>query len=120
MFVVNRLLSREKILNVLRRQLSRSVVANSPSSDLVWMSKANNSSNNDTKVLVCGWAGSKKTNVEKYTDLFARDFGLNCFGCIIPMADFMSFDQYAQSKFTSRVLEQVAEQSPESKVKLVC
>jgi hypothetical protein len=39
-------------------------------------------------VLVCGWAGSKRNNVEKYTDLFAKNFGFNTYGCILPMNDF--------------------------------
>ena len=123
MLALNRLLLIDKLFQGLaRRHLSRSRTVNSVSNDLVWMSKANNNINgkdSNAKVLVCGWAGSKKANVEKYTDLFARDFGLNSFGCILPMDDFMSFDQTAQSKFTNTVLSQVSEQCTEDKVKLV-
>ena len=91
------------------------------SSDLVWHTEGKKKTISDTSVLVCGWAGSKRANVEKYTDLFAKNFGLDSFGCILPMADFMSFDHSAQSVFTRQVLNQVSQLQPskERKVNLI-
>ncbi len=87
------------------------------SNDLVWHSKGKSS--NNTTVLVCGWAGSRQPHVAKYTDLFSKTYGLDTFGCILPMSDFMSYDQDAQDKFTRQVLTDVSERTDKEKVKLV-
>ena len=109
-------LLRAKVLVTSRcRNLSCSSVL--ASKDLVWHSKGKSGSN--TSVLVCGWAGSKQPHVAKYTDLFSNTYGLDSFGCILPMSDFMSYDQDAQDKLSRQVLTEVSERIDKEKVKLV-
>ena len=107
-------------VQILRRFFSPIIRRNNSSlssSDLVWHTEGKKK-NVDTSVLVCGWAGSKRVHVEKYTDLFAKNFGLDTFGCILPMADFMSYDHETQSVFTRQVLNGVAQKTKERKDKV--
>ena len=96
------LIKREAVnrLFLVRRMMS------SLSKDQFWHSEGKGRP--DVAVLVCGWAGSKRNNVEKYTDLFATNFGLRSYGCILPMSDFTSFDHDNQSKFARQVLTEMS------------
>ena len=89
--------------------------------DQFWHSGGGKKKKNSKKaaVLVCGWAGSKRSNVEKYTELFSQRFGLETFGCILPMVHFTSFDHDGMSDFATNVLTEMSRKIDADDVDLV-
>jgi hypothetical protein len=52
--------------------------------------------------------------------IFGRSFGLDSYGCILPMSDFMSYDHASQDRFARKFLHYVSQGRPgDEKIDLV-
>ena len=57
-----------------------------------------------------GWAGSSPKHVQKYTQLYASEFGIGAHGYILPMELYFSYDQKKISEMSTELVQQLAKQ----------